>query len=106
MMSVEPFEKFDDIETLAEGLGDPDPGTRRVAVMDLADSAAPEAIPYLANALTDQASEVRLQAAIALGGFDGPAVSGALACALSDADDAVARAASDSLSELKDPKAA
>ena len=82
MSAFEPFEKFDDIETLAEGLSDPDAGTRRVAVMDLADTAAPEAIPYLANALTDKASEVRLQAAIALGGFDGPAVSGALACAL------------------------
>ena len=31
MSAFEPFEKFDDIETLAEGLSDPDAGTRRVS---------------------------------------------------------------------------
>ena len=106
MEATRPFEDFGDIEVIAAALDDPDPGTRRVAVMDLADTAAPEAIPYLARAIANSASEVRLQAAIALGGFDGPVVATALAGALTDADESVAHAASDSLTELKDPEAA
>ena len=106
MSAFEPFEDFGDVEAIAAGLDDPDPGTRRVTVMDLADTAVAEAIPHLARAIADPASEVRLQAAIALGGFDGPAVATALAGALSYPDESVARAASDSLTELKDPKAA
>ena len=78
MSAFEPFEDFGDVEAIAAGLDDPDPGTRRVAVMDLADTAAAEAIPHLARAIADPAPEVRLQAAIALGGFDGPAVATAL----------------------------
>ena len=106
MKGLEPFEDFGDVDAIAAGLDSPDSGTRRVTVMDIADTAAPEAIPYLARAIADTASEVRLQAAIALGGFDGPAVAVALAGALADADEAVAHAASDSLTELKDPKSA
>ncbi len=82
MTAFEPFEDFGDVESIAAGLDDADAGTRRVAVMDLADTAAPEAIPYLARAIKDKAAEVRLQAAIALSGFDGPAVAAALAGAL------------------------
>ena len=104
MSAFEPFEAFGDVEAIAAGLDDPDPGTRRVAVMDLADTAAAEAIPHLTRAIEDPAREVRLQAAIALGGFDGRAVATALAGALVDADAIVARAASDSLTELKDPE--
>ena len=47
MSAFEPFEAFGDVEAIAAGLDDPDPGTRRVAVMDLADTAAAEAIPHL-----------------------------------------------------------
>ena len=60
----------------------------------------------MTRAISDPAREVRLQAAIALSGFDGPAVAAALASALSDSEEAVAHAASDSLTELKDPKSA
>lgn len=90
MSAFKPFEDFGDVDDIAIGLDDPDAGTRRVTVMDLADTASPEAIPHLARALVDEASEVRLQAAIALSGFDGPEVAGALAGALSDADETVA----------------
>ena len=82
MNATKPFEDFGDVDSIAEGLDDPDPGTRRVTVMDLADTAAPEAIPHLTRAIGDPASDVRLQAAIALSGFDGPEVAAALAGAL------------------------
>ena len=50
MKGLEPFEDFGDVDAIAAGLDNPDSGTRRVTVMDLADTAAPEAIPYLARA--------------------------------------------------------
>ena len=39
MSAFEPFEQFDEVEDIVDRLDDPDPGTRRVAVMDLADEA-------------------------------------------------------------------
>jgi HEAT repeat protein len=102
----EPFEDFSDIDELAARLADPDPAVRRVAVMELADTALPEAIGHIGSALKDQSAEVRLQAAIALGEFDGPLAAEALAIGLQDADSRVAQAAADSLAELKDPAAA
>ena len=57
------FEEFDEIADLAEGLDDPEPGGRIMAVMELADSADPAAIPYLARAITDEDAGVRKQAA-------------------------------------------
>lgn len=65
------FEDFDDIKDLADALDDPDAGARIVAVMDLADSADPDAIPYIAKAITDADEGVRLKAAQALTDFDG-----------------------------------
>ena len=57
------FEEFDDIADLAEGLDDPSAGARIMAVIDLADSADPAAIPYLARAIADPDAGVRKQAA-------------------------------------------
>ena len=62
MSAFEPFEDFGDVESIAEGLNDADAGTRRVTVMELADTAAPEAVPFLARAIKDQSDDVRLQA--------------------------------------------
>ena len=47
MKGLEAFEDFGDVDAIAAGLDNPDSGTRRVTVMDLADTAAPEAIPFL-----------------------------------------------------------
>ena len=47
MPAFEPFELFDDITDVVEQLNDPDPNTRRVAVINLADSAEPLVVGYL-----------------------------------------------------------
>ena len=106
MPAFEPFEQFDDITDVVEQLNDPDPNTRRVAVINLADSADPLVVGYLRDALADDATEVRLQIALALGEFDGADTASALAIAVTDADNGVAQAAADSMAELKDPSAA
>ena len=106
MPPFEPFEAFSDIDDLAEKLKDQDESVRRVAVMELADTAEPAAIALIGSALKDPSAEVRLQAAIALGEFDGAECAAMLAIDLVDSDNRVARAAADSLAELKDPDAA
>jgi len=73
-MAAELFDEFVDLEALADDLADPDPGVRRVAVLRLAETADPGTVPLLARALADPDGQVRLQAAGALGGFDGPEV--------------------------------
>ena len=86
----DPFESFADIEEIAERLRDADPVVRRLAVKDLGETAQPEAIPHLAAALADAASEVRLGGGSrALGDFDGADVAAALARGLLDAEPAV-----------------
>ncbi|MEP5196923.1 MAG: HEAT repeat domain-containing protein, partial [Roseobacter sp.] len=97
------FEDFDEIAELAEALDDPSPGARIMAVIELADSADPAAIPYLARAIADVDAGVRKQAALALTDFDGPETAAALVSALTDSDPAVIAAAAVSLTELKDP---
>ncbi len=52
---------------LAQGLADADPAVRRVAVLALAETADPEAVPHLARAATDADPDVRRQAASPLG---------------------------------------
>ncbi|MEQ9362418.1 MAG: HEAT repeat domain-containing protein, partial [Rhodospirillales bacterium] len=99
MSAFEPFEKFDEVDDIIDRLEDPDPGTRRVAIMDLADSADPAAVAHLKKALADDAREVRLQIALALGEFDGPETAEALLIALTDADSGVAQAAADSMAD-------
>ena len=76
------FEDFDEIDELAEGLNDSSPGARIMAVIELANSADPAAIPHLARAISDEASGVRKQAAQALTDFDGPDTASALVSAL------------------------
>ncbi|WP_415716738.1 HEAT repeat domain-containing protein [Roseibium sp.] len=88
-MVFEPFEDESDFELLADKLGEDDPAVRRVAVMDLADTADPEAIPLIASTVKDESPEVRLQAAIALGEFDGLATATALCLLLQDTDNRV-----------------
>ena len=41
MPAFEPFEQFEDIEDVVEQLNDPDLNIRRVAVINIADSADP-----------------------------------------------------------------
>src|SRR5215207_5514330 len=106
MNAVELFEDFGDLDGLADQLGAEDSAARRVAVMALADTADPAAVPLLISALRDPAAEVRLQAASALGEFDGPAVAAALAAARADPDPAVGQAAAQSVGSLKEPGAA
>ena len=78
MSPVDLFEDFDDIAELAEGLDDPSAGARIMAVIELADSADPAAIPFLARAIADEDAGVRKQAAQALTDFDGPETAAAL----------------------------
>ncbi len=99
------FDDFDDIAALAEGLDDAAPGARIMAVMDLADTADPAAIPHLARAIGDADASVRKQAALALTDFDGPETAAALIPALIDPEADVREAAAVSLTELKDPAA-
>ena len=96
------FEDFDDTGDLAEGLDDPSPGARIMAVIELADIADPSAIVHLAKAITDEDGGVRKQAALALTNFDGPETAAALVGALNDADPEVIEAAAISLKELKE----
>ncbi len=74
MAAFDPFEEFGEIEDFAENLGNPDATVRRLAVKDLGETASAEAIPHLVAATNDPVAEVRLQAALALGDFDGPDV--------------------------------
>ena len=49
-----PLVNGDEITELAEGLDDPAAGARIMAVIELANSADPGAIPYLAKAIRDE----------------------------------------------------
>ena len=64
--------------------------------MELADLGDPKAIPLLAGALDDEDAGVRQQAAIALENFDGPEAAAALAKAIVDPEESVAKAAANS----------
>ena len=74
MSAFEPFESFGDIEDIARGLSSADASVRRLAVIEIAETASPEAVGYLASAVADAESDVRFQAVRALGEFDGPIV--------------------------------
>ncbi|EHP78727.1 HEAT repeat domain-containing protein, partial [Methylorubrum extorquens] len=49
MPITDPFEDFGDVAELARGLDDADPAVRRVAVLALAETADPDAVPPLAR---------------------------------------------------------
>lgn len=95
------FEEFGEVAVIARKLGEPDADARRVAVLELVETADPGVIPFLATALLDPSNEVRHQAAVALGEFDGPEAAAALLGALIDPHVAVAEAAADSLVEYE-----
>ena len=58
------------LNSIANRLQDPDPGIRRVAVMDLVDSPEEEAVQLLMMALGDSDEMVRLEAAKVIDEFD------------------------------------
>ena len=79
---------------------------RRIALIELADLEEPEALPWLARALTgDAAAAVRAEAARLLEAWEEPDVVQALCQALADSDESVREAAAQSLSELKTAEA-
>ena len=95
-----------DILDLQPRLQHADPGVRRIALIELADLEEPEALPWLARALTiDPAAAVRAEAARLLEAWEEPEVVQALCQALADSDETVREAAAQSLSELKTAEA-
>jgi HEAT repeat protein len=84
-------------------LQEPDAAVRRIAVLDLADLEDEETLPALIDALLRDFDEsVRLEAARVLAAWETEDVVVALLDALTDSAGAVAEAAAQSLSELKD----
>ena len=70
MTAFEPFEDFGDIDEIVERLNDADGGVRRLAVIDLAETARQEVLPHLLAATDDPDVTVRLQVALAFAEFD------------------------------------
>ncbi|MCC8940558.1 HEAT repeat domain-containing protein [Bradyrhizobium sp. Arg62] len=103
MTTFEPFEGFGDLDEISGQLQSPDPSVRRLAVIELVETSTDEAVPLLARAVGDADAGGRLQAARALGDFDGVDVAKALTGILVDSEAGVAQAAADSLAELRDP---
>ncbi|TIT87842.1 MAG: HEAT repeat domain-containing protein, partial [Mesorhizobium sp.] len=106
MTAFDPFEDFGDIDEIAERLNDADAAVRRLAVIDLTETASADVLPHLLTAVADPDATVRLQVAIALSEFDAVEAAAGLACLAADQDLTVACAAADSLAELKDPATA
>lgn len=91
----------------ANRLRDADPNVRRVAILDLADLGDAAHVPSFVAALrSDISPEVREQAARVLAEWEQDDVAEALCAALTDADETVRQAASQSLSELKHARSA
>ena len=66
MPVFEVFEDEDGLEEIHARLKDDDAMVRRIAVLDLAESAEPTVIDTLIDCLKDNAAEVRLEAALSL----------------------------------------
>ncbi|MFJ5488380.1 HEAT repeat domain-containing protein, partial [Hansschlegelia beijingensis] len=93
-----PFDPFgDDLADLKERATDPDPGIRRVAMMELAEEVGPDAKVLLLSGLADPDPEVRAAAAKALDEHDGPDVVEGLVGSLEDPDAAVRQNAAEAL---------
>ena len=91
--------------TLGARLRSEDPGVRRVAVLEFVDAGDETDLPEIIRTLrNDPDTELRVEAAQALAGWDQVTAVEALAAALQDASP-VREAAAASLSELKDPVA-
>lgn len=94
--------KSPDIIALQPRLQDSDANTRRIALIELADLEDPDALPWLIHALArDTNEDVRREAARLLEGWEEPEVVEALCQALTDSDEAVSKAAAQSLSQSK-----
>ena len=83
------FDDVVDLEDIRERLADPEASVRRIAVMELIETAEIEAIPLVIKALRDDDAQVRAEAARVLDEFEGPEVIAALLDGLQDADPAV-----------------
>lgn len=95
-----------ELEQIALRLGQRDPGARRVAVMDLAESAhEPGAGRLLLAALHDDDPSVRAEAARTIDEFPAEELAEALIGALTAPDESVRNAAARALADLKDPAA-
>ena len=87
---------------IAEQLDSPDPGIRRVGVMELVDSQEPEAVQLLIRALNDEDASVREEAAKVVDEFDADDMADVLVEALNSSDENVRNAAAHALADLKD----
>lgn len=87
---------------LSSRLAHSDPEVRRIAVMELPYSDEDDILPPLLVAAGDPDALVRAEAAKALEGFEEPEAVQALLPLLRDAQEETRRAASDTLSELKE----
>jgi HEAT repeat protein len=95
-----------ELEQIAERLRQRDAGARRVAVMDLAESAhEPGAGRLLLVALHDADSSVRAEAARVIDEFPAEELTEALIGSLTASDENVRNAAARALADLKDPAA-
>src|SRR4051812_35974930 len=101
------FDAFeDDLDDVAARCESPDPGVRRIAIMELAESVEAGAAALLLKGLSDADPQVRLAAVRALDEHDGWAVVEGLARALEDPDLEVRKAAAEVLAEKKVPECA
>jgi HEAT repeat protein len=90
------------LSSIETRLDDADVGIRRVAVMDLVDSAEPEAVELLIKALSDEDAAVRMEAAKVIDEFEPVDMMDALVGALTSKDENVRNAAANALADLKD----
>ncbi len=104
---MNPIAEHDDLPpALRDRLRSDDAGIRRVALIALADEEDEAGLPWLIDALSDPAFEVRTEAAQRLAGWETQPVVEALGRALHDDASTVREAAALSLAELKDPATA
>ena len=99
------FDAFEnDLDDVAARCESPDPGVRRVAMMELAESVEAGAVALLLRGLSDADPQVRTAAVRALDEHDGSRVVEGLVRALEDLDPEVRRAAGEVLADKKEPK--
>ncbi|MGA7799732.1 MAG: HEAT repeat domain-containing protein, partial [Gammaproteobacteria bacterium] len=95
------FEEVPDLDEIRTRLASEDGTVRRMAVMRIGETAEPEAVGLLVQALGDADSSVRAEAARVLDEFDAVEGLEGLVEALSDPNEAVRLAAAETLAENK-----